>query len=577
MLAPVLFLVRGAGWVPYVGRPLSEAGTLLEVAHALADGGARITRGADPLLAEVDAPASQDGGEALPPAARLQRALQTGAADLQAGDVLLNHAARLRRDLHPDDYRGPFSALRSRVATLDADLPRATRTADALALLPGAVESLFGFSGRRTYVVLGQDSAEQRPTGGFIGSAGLISFDQGKLSFQEYRSSYDFDGVDAPPLVAPPAIQAYLHGCCLYLRDANMSPDFPTTARTVLDFVARDLGVHADGVISFDNDAVTYLLKALGPLQVAGYPTPVTAENWFDLSTQTLYTGPDALAKAQGLGEQQAKTVGLGALLQAVIGRVQTVRGGELNAVVDQLRAAAGGNHLLVDVLDQQPAVWARLVGADGSILPQPDGDVVFPVDTNFSFSKVGPYIQRDYGYEVWLDAGGRPQRATATLRYHNRVDSAALNDPNKRIAGQRWDASLGGWVNDPGFFGDYLRLYVPQGSVPTTISGLSGPAGGGEDGYTSLSGFLSLEAQAQATVSFDYEPAYAATQPGTYRLTLFKEGGIDKIPWHVVVHLAPGTRARTIPPGATMSGDTVSLDLEVTGTTRLDFSVTHS
>ena len=38
-----------------------------------------------------------------------------------------------------------------------------------------------------------------------------------------------------------------------------------------------------------------------------------------------MYTGPNALANAQGLDPQQAKTVGLGALLQAVIARIQTV------------------------------------------------------------------------------------------------------------------------------------------------------------------------------------------------------------------------------------------------------------
>jgi hypothetical protein len=44
-----------------------------------------------------------------------------------------------------------------------------------LAQMPAAARAVLGMEGPRTYAVLGQNSAELRPTGGFIGSLGLVT------------------------------------------------------------------------------------------------------------------------------------------------------------------------------------------------------------------------------------------------------------------------------------------------------------------------------------------------------------------------------------------------------------------
>ncbi|HZU77790.1 MAG TPA: hypothetical protein VFA70_13560, partial [Dehalococcoidia bacterium] len=115
LLRPSVLLLRGAGWIPGIGTPLAESGRLLDLAADVAAGGAALTQGVDPLLAEIDAPPATAGAPSAPPAQRLLQALDGGAAWLAAGDADLNAAARLRRGLHPDQYRGPFRPLQCRV------------------------------------------------------------------------------------------------------------------------------------------------------------------------------------------------------------------------------------------------------------------------------------------------------------------------------------------------------------------------------------------------------------------------------------------------------------------------------
>ena len=593
LLSPAFPIMRAARWLPYIGLPAGEAPDLFELAQRVAEGGAAIAKGVDPLLAQTEdvgpliapsgatspvasagADGSGAGAEAPSPGARLVQALDSGAPDLARGDTTLHKAQALRAHLHPDDYHWPLGAIRNQVALLDRQLSSVLNESDGLALMPAATRTLLGFAGPRTYVVLGEDSAELRPTGGFVGSAGLVTLDQGKLTFQEYRSSYDFDGFNVPPLPPPAPLQRYLGAAAWYLRDANWSPDFPASAEQVLDFVTRDTGIVADGVIAFDSYAVTDLLKALGPIQVEGFSELVTSENWLDLTTRAIFTGSGSLEGQLG-DYNQAKGVGLSAVLRAVLSKVQSVHGSGLLSMVDELRRAAAGSHVLLALNDQQPATWARLVGADGALFPPPDGDVVAPVEANVSYSKVGPYIERMYRYDVWLDANGRPQQAQLAAAYRNTVTDALLSDPTKRIEGARWIPSEAAFAPAPGLYGDYLRIYVPGSSTLQVATGLDGPlANTTEKGYRVLGALVALTPQSERTVTYGYVPDYYALPRGDYRLALIKQPGIEKLRVNVNIHLATGTTVLAMPEGARRDGDAVSLELDVTGVTRIAIHV---
>ncbi|HZQ35359.1 MAG TPA: DUF4012 domain-containing protein [Dehalococcoidia bacterium] len=562
LLLPATPVLRLAGWIPIVGRPLAEAPDLLALGADVASGGTRLARGLDPLIAETQAGA---GPNAPPPAVRLVSALDAGEPALRAAARDLHRAQARRAKLHPDTYRGPFRGFAARLAEFDAVVPPVARQADALALLPAAMRALLGFNGPRTYLLIGQDSAEIRPTGGFIGSAGLITLDRGDLVYQEYRSSYDFDAPDLQPLPAPAPLQQYLGAPIWSLRDANWSPDFPTTARQLITFVQRDLGVTPDGVIAFDNDAVSQILAALGPLSVPGFAQPLTAQSWFDQTTQALITGPGSLL-SQLQNANAAKGLGLSAVLKAVLVAVERSSGDQQSRALQALRTAARGGDVQIYAPEPAAAAWARSTEVDGGRTP-PGGDALAVVDANLSYTKIGPYIDRALAYEVWLAADGSAQRAELRLTYHNGATNALIADPAKRLLGAQWLPSQGRFEAAPGLFGDYLRLLVPPGSILRSIDGSpAAPDVGDADGFRSIGLFLPLGAQQTQTLSFALAPAFRPAA-GDYQLTVFRQPGVPAFPLHIVVHLPNGNAAVAVSSGGAVQGESVVWDTTLAAT----------
>jgi len=562
LLSPATPLLRLLGWVPLVGQPLAEAPDLIAAGAEVASGGARLAHGLAPLLAETNAPPDA----ATPPAQRLVAALDAGAPALRHGDKDLQAALARRARLHPEVYRGPFHGLRSQLAAFDASVPGVARQARALALLPAAATALLGFDGPRTYLVLGQDSAELRPTGGFIGSAGLITLERGRLAFQEYRSSYDFDAPNAAPLPAPAPLQQYLGTPVWSLRDANWSPDFPASARQVLAFLQRDLGITPDGVLAFDNDAVSALLAALGPLPVAGFAQPLTAQDWFDQTTQALITAPGSLL-SQLQNANAAKGTGLSAVLKAVLASVNSAAGEQQTRALQALRVSARAGDLLLYTPEPPAAAWVQSAGAGGALTPPPAGDVLGAFDANLGYTKIGPYIHRSLQYEVWLGEDGRAQRAQLQLTYSNTATPAQVADPAKRLLGARWLPREGRFEAAPGLFGDYLRVLLPPGSALSSAGGLpDAPRVAQEAGYTSLAQFIPLGPQETQTLTFDLKPGFAPPAPDEYRLTLLKQPGVGQQSVRVSVHLPPGRTAQAVSASGVVQGQTVVWSLDLAG-----------
>ena len=63
------------------------------------------------------------------------------------------------------------------------------------------------------------------------------------------------------------------------LRDANWSPDFPTTALEAISLYQISRPEKVDGVIGVNLKGIEMLVTGLEPLDVPGLPEPLTAAN----------------------------------------------------------------------------------------------------------------------------------------------------------------------------------------------------------------------------------------------------------------------------------------------------------
>src|SRR3989344_1004789 len=137
---------------------------------------------------------------------------------------------------------------------------------------------------KKDYLVLFQNNMEIRPTGGFIGSYGILSFDKGKLSDFSIHDVYDADGQLKGHIEPPYPIRRYLPSVHWYLRDSNFDIDFPKAASDSAFLFFEETGKKVDAVIGVDVSFIKNLISVLGPIKVADYNETINSENFFKVT-----------------------------------------------------------------------------------------------------------------------------------------------------------------------------------------------------------------------------------------------------------------------------------------------------
>jgi hypothetical protein len=242
------FLGRNIGAVRTVSEVLDTATTenapiALELSKDVAEGRFRPKDGRFDL-AEV---------EHLAPAVR------------RAADSIDRAATRLA-GTRSDELLFPFNDL---VGDLQTQVGRArsaaTASANAFELLP----DMLGKQQPRTYLLMIQNPAELRSTGGLPGSLSLLHAEDGKVTMGWQGSASDINGFAAPVVKLPADTEReYGPTPAIDLRDSNFTPDFPEAAQIAKAMVEQKQDVKIDGVISVDPVALAEMMRGTGPVQV---------------------------------------------------------------------------------------------------------------------------------------------------------------------------------------------------------------------------------------------------------------------------------------------------------------------
>ena len=149
--------------------------------------------------------------------------------------------------------------LRAVTSALDA-------SADASRLLP----SMMGVETPKNYLLMVQNNAEARASGGIPGALAVLEINNGKLSLGTQSSAGEI-GTMSPVIPLDEAQQQiYSRRLGKFMQDVNLTPDFPTAASTAAAMWERKTGQRLDGVVSVDPVALSYILDATGPVRISG-------------------------------------------------------------------------------------------------------------------------------------------------------------------------------------------------------------------------------------------------------------------------------------------------------------------
>ncbi|HEV7182956.1 MAG TPA: DUF4012 domain-containing protein [Leifsonia sp.] len=159
---------------------------------------------------------------------------------------------------------GPVRSAVERLRTLlSTTEPAVDAVGNSAALLPG----MLGSDGPRTYLLLVQNPAELRATGGLVGALALVTADHGKIALAAQASGTSMKPLTEPIVNVSAATQG-LYGplTARLVQDVNLAPDFAAAARTASAMWTAQFGGTVDGVLTMDPVGLATLLKATGPV-----------------------------------------------------------------------------------------------------------------------------------------------------------------------------------------------------------------------------------------------------------------------------------------------------------------------
>jgi hypothetical protein len=503
---PGLASLRAGQDLLEAGRLLSEAGNALsEAMQALSQSGGLIDAQATDRTSMGDV--------LLPMEAAFDRAAQSVADAQRLLDGVDSESV-------PAEYRAQYEEVVARIPELRELVDRATQ----------GVQFLTWFTGTeapRRYIVLFANNSELRPTGGFPGSYGVLTFERGRLKDFKADDIYNPDGQIRALVVPPEQLQHITPDWGM--RDAAWWADFPTSAEKVMEFWRLGGGTAVDGVIAVQPDVLADILRVIGPIKPDGYDITLSADTVLPELQREVEYGID---KERGAPKQI-----IADLAPVIVQRMAALKPQQWAMLLQSFRARLATRAIQLYVTDAERQTFIVGQQWDGRILDAP-GDYLHVNVANVKGAKADAVTDMTMKLETWAEKGTMVHRLTLT-RQHS--------------GGQ----SEYGFYNKPNH--SWIRVLVPEGSVLRGVSGNDRPSHAPlmtygadaqrdadldaleqtyetgniwgatvfeESGKTGFGFWHSLEPGETRTVQLEYEiPAAAAASD--YRLLVQRQAGL--------------------------------------------------
>ncbi|MCX6396915.1 MAG: DUF4012 domain-containing protein [Propionibacteriales bacterium] len=248
-----------AGKIPWVGRNVEAVQTVAAVLDTATEVNA-------PIALKLSA--ALRSGTFKPVNGRINLAeVEKLTPDVRRAATSIEEAGRRLDRIRPNSLVFPFNDMVAEIQEPLGGARSASRaTATAFDLLP----TMLGQDGPRTYLLMVQNPAELRSTGGLPGSVAILKAVNGQLAMTDQFSAADVKPTATPVLkLDDETRRMYGESPAEDFRDINFTPDFPTAAQAAVALVKEKLGLgDIDGVVSVDPIVLTGLLRATGPVDV---------------------------------------------------------------------------------------------------------------------------------------------------------------------------------------------------------------------------------------------------------------------------------------------------------------------
>jgi len=379
---------------------------------------------------------------------------------------------------------------------------------------------LLGEDNARKYLILFQNDAELRPTGGFMTAYAILDVNKGKIKPLFSEDVYSLDGRFNKRIPAPEPILKYLPKVYYWnLRDMNLSPDFSVSMATFSGYYRQvSQSQQIDGIIAVDTKLLVSLLEVLGPIGVPEWGNfSAKPESRCGGCPEVVYKLEDLISKPVSEIRTSRKAV-LGALMHSVLQNAMQSPKEKLAGLFNTGLNGILEKHILFYFFDEKVQQAFESFNMAGRVR-ETAGDYFYLVDCNFAGAKSNLFIKQQVEQKIEVGGDGSLIKEVI-ISYKNPSPPSNCNLEKGELC-----------LN--GLYRNWFRLYVPKGSTLLESSGSEVPVKTAEDlGKTVFEGFYGddypLRPLGSAKLIFKYKLPFGADKSSGHKLLIQKQPGTD-------------------------------------------------
>ncbi|MFH1413021.1 MAG: DUF4012 domain-containing protein [bacterium] len=500
------FKFSPVGWLPVIRPKLNDAERLLEAGLNLSQATSAIVEPGQsylPLLFNPDTKFSELSSEHK---AKILADLYNSQEALQKASFGLEQTLKKLEEVKDKELLEKYNI---NIIELVENIDYTKRIIDQAVPISKILPIMAGYPQKASYLFVLQNQDELRPTGGFIGTIGLAEIKNGNFLRLDTKDVYHLDmpSIGKLKIDPPEPIKRYLDVDEWYLRDANWSPDWPTSVKNITSFYEKENALlpnpdkldEFDFVVGITSDFIIDLMEFTGPIRIGSQV--YTQQNFVDLLQDS--TGKDFARLGYSRWDRKA-------IIGQITKQLQIKLMDSLNDNWVELL-----NRLIVNLDQKNILVYSRYPDINelfsqrewmGEVVST-NYDYLMVVDSNMAALKTDAVMNKSYNYDLKQTDDGL-------------IASVLLNYAN---SGQfSWKTTR---------YRTYTRVYVPQGSTLIKAAGFMNDKveTGEELGKTYFGAFISIEPGAMASLYLEYklpERINELVQLGKYELLIQKQPG---------------------------------------------------
>lgn len=436
--------------VPKEGEMVASAERLLAIGKDISSAGNYLANGLEPLLKGGQMDLSSDIKLPDETASYNELSLTDKVVNLKNNFILAQERIEaVQKNLDQVDISSLPSEYQSSILEAKESLSGIEKKIGAFYNFTDFLTEILGHYQTQRYLLIFENNAELRATGGFIGSLALMDIDRGRIKNIEIPGGgpYDLRAGFHENIISPEPLQ--LVNPRWELQDSNWFPDFPTSAQKVIWFYNKSGGPTVDGVIALTPTLIEKLIALVGPIDMSeDYGIVITDKNFIRFAQTEAEKKYD---------ETKTSKQFIADLTPKVLAKALQGDGGHYLEVLKVLSQALSDKNLLFYLTDENLEKKVLGYGWGGEFKEAP-GDYLAIIHSNISGGKTDMVMEEKVSHQAEIDRDGNIIDTLTIIRQHNGV----ANDP------------FTGFKNV-----DYLRVYVPQGSQLISASGFEEPWSG--------------------------------------------------------------------------------------------------